>query len=93
MPNLKLFQIPWTGYDFCTPADMPSGVPVCNTFEHESAIAEYVLLAMLEWQIGLRRMDAGFLAELIADHRLDEDEAMELAVDLAYTLAKRAYRL
>lgn len=40
-----------------------------------------------------RRMDCGWLAELVADHRLDEDEAAELAVDLAYNLAKRAYRL
>jgi glucuronate isomerase len=29
----------------------------------------------------------------VAEHRLDEDEATELAVDLAYNLAKRAYRL
>jgi glucuronate isomerase len=40
-----------------------------------------------------RRIDCGYLAELVADHRLEEDEASELAVDLAYTLAKRAYRL
>ena len=40
-----------------------------------------------------RRMDAAFLATLVADHRLDEDEAMELIVDLSYTLAKQAYRL
>lgn len=59
-PNLKLFQIPWTGYDFFTPNDIPAGVPVCNTFEHETSISEYVLLGMLEWQIGLRRMDKGF---------------------------------
>jgi phosphoglycerate dehydrogenase-like enzyme len=59
-PNLKLFQIPWTGYNFTTPARMPAGVPVANCFEHETAIAEYVLLAMLEWQIGLRKMDQRF---------------------------------
>jgi glucuronate isomerase len=40
-----------------------------------------------------RRMDCGFLARLVADHRLDEDEACDVAVDLAYRLAKRAYRL
>jgi glucuronate isomerase len=40
-----------------------------------------------------RRMDCSFLAELVADHRLPEDEAAELAVDLAYHLAKKAYRL
>lgn len=59
-PQLKLFQIPWTGYNFTTPARMPAGVPVANCFEHETAIAEYVLLAMLEWQIGLRKMDQRF---------------------------------
>jgi len=40
-----------------------------------------------------RRMDCAFLARLVAEHRLDEDEAHEVAVDLAYRLAKRAYRL
>ena len=40
-----------------------------------------------------RRMDCGFLAELVADHRLEEDEATELAAELAYHLAKKAYRL
>ena len=40
-----------------------------------------------------RRMDCGFLAELVADHRLQEDEAAELAVDLAYNLVRKAYRL
>ena len=40
-----------------------------------------------------RRMDCGFLAQLVSDHRLDEDEAHELAVDLAYKLAKQAYKL
>ena len=40
-----------------------------------------------------RRMDAACLAEMVADHRLEEDEALELAVDLAYHLVKQAYRL
>lgn len=40
-----------------------------------------------------RRMDCACLARLVADHRLPEDEAAELAVDLAYTLAKKAYKL
>jgi len=40
-----------------------------------------------------RRIDCGFLARLVAEHRLDEDEAGEVALDLAYRLAKRAYRL
>lgn len=60
VPRLKLFQIPWAGYEFCAPETMPHGVPVCNTYEHETNIAEYILLAMLEWQIGLRIMDRRF---------------------------------
>ena len=40
-----------------------------------------------------RRIDCGFLARLVAEHRLDDWEAAELAVDLAYNLAKRAYKL
>jgi glucuronate isomerase len=40
-----------------------------------------------------RRVDAGFLAKLVAEHQLDEDEAREVALDLAYRLAKQAYRL
>jgi glucuronate isomerase len=40
-----------------------------------------------------RRIDCAYLAELVLTHRLDEDEAHELAHDLAYRLAKKAYRL
>lgn len=40
-----------------------------------------------------RRVDCSFLARLVADHRLDEDEAHEIAHDLAYRLAKQAYKL
>lgn len=40
-----------------------------------------------------RRVDCAYLARLVADGRLDEDEAHEVAHDLAYRLAKEAYRL
>ncbi|MGA8110135.1 MAG: glucuronate isomerase [Acidobacteriaceae bacterium] len=40
-----------------------------------------------------RRIDCVWLARLVAEHRLDEDEAMEVARDLTYTLVKKAYRL
>ena len=40
-----------------------------------------------------RRVDCGFLAELVAEHRIEDWEAAELARDLAYGLAKAAYRL
>jgi glucuronate isomerase len=40
-----------------------------------------------------RRRDCAFLAKLVAEHRLGEDEAGEVAYDLAYRLVKQAYRL
>jgi len=40
-----------------------------------------------------RRVDSAFLARLVAEHRLEEDEAFDLAHELAYRLVKRAYRL
>lgn len=40
-----------------------------------------------------RRVDCAFLAELVATHRLDEDEAVEVARDLACNLAREAYKL
>ncbi|HYJ53205.1 MAG TPA: glucuronate isomerase, partial [Allosphingosinicella sp.] len=40
-----------------------------------------------------RRMDCAFLARLVAEHRLEEEEAHELARALAYDLAKAAYKL
>jgi len=40
-----------------------------------------------------RRMDCRFLATLVVEHKICEDEAFELAPELAYGLAKRAYKL
>jgi glucuronate isomerase len=40
-----------------------------------------------------RRVDAAYLARLVAEHRMTEDEAAEVAVDLAYHLPRRIYGL
>ena len=40
-----------------------------------------------------RRMDCAFLAKLVAEHRLNEDEAHEVAHALTYGLVKQAYKL
>jgi glucuronate isomerase len=40
-----------------------------------------------------RRIDCGFLAKLVAEHRMKEQEAFEVAELLAYGLAKQAYKL
>ncbi|MEJ1162007.1 glucuronate isomerase [Prosthecomicrobium sp. N25] len=40
-----------------------------------------------------RRVDCAYLANLVTTHRLDEDEAFTVARDLAYDLARKAYKL
>lgn len=40
-----------------------------------------------------RRTDAAYLATLVADHRLEEDEALEVARGLTGPLVRRAYKL
>ncbi len=46
-PNLKLAQASGAGIDGLDPDSLPPGVLLANTFHHEAAIAEYVLMAML----------------------------------------------
>jgi phosphoglycerate dehydrogenase-like enzyme len=53
--RLRLYQAPFTGYDWITAPDLPKGAVFSNTHEHETTIAEYLLAAMLEWQTGLMR--------------------------------------
>jgi glucuronate isomerase len=40
-----------------------------------------------------RRLDCGYLAELVATHRLDEDEALETAHDLVAVNPRKAFKL
>ncbi len=60
LPKLKLRQVPNTGINWLSPADMPKGSVVCNAFGHEIAIAEYIIAGMLDRAIGLSAMDAKF---------------------------------
>jgi phosphoglycerate dehydrogenase-like enzyme len=55
--HLRLLQLPGAGIDAIDFARVPANVTVCNCFEHEIGIAEYVLGAMLEWTIDLRGMN------------------------------------
>jgi len=57
-PRLRLLQLPGAGFDQIDFDAVPPGCAVCNVFEHEIGIAEYVCVAMLEWVIGFARMDA-----------------------------------
>lgn len=63
LPVLELFQIPFAGYDWIQPDELPSGSLFCNAYEHEPAIAEYLMLAMLESEIGLLRDSLAFRAK------------------------------
>jgi phosphoglycerate dehydrogenase-like enzyme len=46
-PKLRLVQSVATGVDLFDLASLPKGCAVCNSFGHETAIAEYVVMAML----------------------------------------------
>ena len=40
-----------------------------------------------------RRLDCAFLARYVSEHRIDEDSAHQIALDLTYNLPKRTYRI
>jgi phosphoglycerate dehydrogenase-like enzyme len=46
-PRLRLVQSVATGIELFEVAALPPGIPICNSFGHETAIAEYVVMAML----------------------------------------------
>ena len=53
--RIRLYQAPFTGHDWIRPAELPTNAVFCNTYEHETTIAEHLMAAMLEWQTGLMR--------------------------------------
>ena len=61
-PALRLLQLPGAGSDGIDFSLLPKGCRVCNVYEHETGIAEYVMLSILEWAIRGREMDAAFKA-------------------------------
>lgn len=58
-PALRLLQLPGAGSDGVDMDAVPPRATLCNCYEHEIGIAEYVFGVMLEQAIGIRRMDAG----------------------------------
>lgn len=57
-PGLRLLQLPGAGFDAIDFEAVPAGCTVCNVYEHEIGISEYVVAALLEHEIGIARMDA-----------------------------------
>lgn len=56
-PRLRLVQLPGAGTNEIVFDAVPPQATVCNAYEHEIGIAEYVLSAMLQWTIGIPQMD------------------------------------
>jgi phosphoglycerate dehydrogenase-like enzyme len=49
-----------TGIEWIEQAALPRGVPICNAYGHETAIAEYVLMVMLVWSHRFREIESDF---------------------------------
>jgi len=94
-PCLKLGP-PWWFHDAprpcCDSGDGAPSRPVSTTRSDSTTTPVHFYRFPARHDLA-RRIDCAYLAELVATHRLDEDEAGEVAVELAYRLAKSAYRL
>jgi phosphoglycerate dehydrogenase-like enzyme len=55
--RLRLFHVPAAGYDAVDFAAVPPGAVVCNCFGHETAIAEFVMAALLQRCVPLADAD------------------------------------
>ena len=65
--KLRLVHVPAAGLDSVDLAAVPSGCRVCNVFEHEIGIGEYVMAAMLHDVVDLAGRSARFKAGSWAD--------------------------
>lgn len=63
--NLKfrLLHVPGAGLDGIDMSSLPQDAVLCNVYEHQIPIAEYVMLAMLEWEVRLSEMKKNFSFE------------------------------
>ncbi|MGH7485919.1 MAG: 2-hydroxyacid dehydrogenase, partial [bacterium] len=57
LPRLRLFQVPGAGVEGIDRSLLCSGAQLCNCFGHESAIAEYVMAALLARHVPLAAAD------------------------------------
>ena len=53
LKQLKLIHLPGSGTDGINFSLVPEGCIVCNVYEHEIAISEFVLANLLNWEINL----------------------------------------
>lgn len=66
-PDFRLLHVPGAGLDGIDFETLPRGCSVCNVFEHEIPIAEYVCSAMLEWEIRMSAMRQSFSEDSWSD--------------------------
>ena len=59
-PQVRLVQSVATGIEWIEQSALPPGVPICNAYGHETAIAEYVLMVMLVWSHRFREIEGDF---------------------------------
>ncbi len=62
-PEFRLLHVPGAGLDGIDLVSLPRGCLLCNVYEHQIPIAEYVMLAMLEWEIRFAQMRERFVSE------------------------------
>lgn len=56
----RLLHVPGAGLDGIALDTLPAATTVCNVFEHEVPIGEFVLASMLEWEIRLTELRRSF---------------------------------
>lgn len=66
-PDFRLLHVPGAGLDGIDMASLPSGASLCNVFEHEIPIAEFVMSAMLNWEIRPDALRGSFATETWSD--------------------------
>lgn len=59
-PQMRMVHVPGAGCDGIDVTALPTGASLCNVHKHEAGVAEYVMLAMLQWNIRLFEADASF---------------------------------
>ncbi|MCR0982806.1 2-hydroxyacid dehydrogenase [Roseomonas populi] len=58
LQGCRLVQVPGAGLDGIAEGAVPAGVPICNVFEHEIPIAEYVIFTVLAHVLALHELPA-----------------------------------
>jgi len=62
-PVFRLLHVPGAGFDGIDTDSLHEGCLLCNVYEHQVPISEYVMLSMLEWEIRFSKMCRDFTPE------------------------------